>query len=278
MNYAVKVYTFLAIAFILLCSASSMLGEPFNIIAEIFCYGVLVFVGYLTSRKLKTEREERAGVAESESTLFSISPARLAEISPLVMPTLGIIFLISYLTSLLLGLLGLSASTVEDAPLPSMILLHAVMPAILEEMLFRYLPMKLIAPYSKRLCVVISSAYFALIHLNLFQLPYALLAGAIFILVDVWADSVLPSIILHLFNNVISIFWIKYSSFAEFSMWFVIILVSLATVSLIPIIIKRRDYITAIRSVTEKGETLTDRYALTLFIIFTSFMTLLNHL
>ena len=179
MNNAVKVYTFLTIAFILLCSASGMLPEPFNIIFEIISYGSLVFCGYLASRKFKREREERAGVAESEATLFGIRADRLGGIAPLIMPTLGVIFLISYLASLLLGLLGLTGATVEDAPLFEMILLHAVLPAVLEEMLFRYLPMKLIAPYSKRLCVVISSAYFALIHMSLFQLPYALLAGVV---------------------------------------------------------------------------------------------------
>ena len=109
-----------------------------------------------------------------------------------------------------------------------MLIIHALLPSFLEEMLFRYLPMKLIAPYSRRLCILLSSAYFALIHFNLFQIPYALLAGLVFITVDLWADSVLPSFILHLLNNVISVLWIKYSASWEFATWYTVILVSLS--------------------------------------------------
>ena len=278
MNNAVKVYTFLAIAFILLCSVSGMLPAPFNLIFEITAYAVPVFVGYFASRKFKREREEIAGVAEAESTLIGIEPRRLSWIAPLVMPTLGLIFLISYLTSLLLGALGLVGSTVEDAPIAEMLLMHALVPSLLEEMLFRYLPMKLIAPYSRRLTVVISSAYFALIHMNLYQFPYAFIAGAIFILIDIWADSVLPSFILHLLNNTVSVLWIKYSASPLFATWFVVILVSLSLLSLVPIIIKRRDYLATLKFATDKGDTLTDRYAPMLFILFTSIMTILNHL
>ena len=277
MNNSVKVYTFLIIAFIFLCSITGALPEPFNLILEIVAYGVPIFVGYLASRKFKREREEIAGVAEAESTLIGVRREKTVGILPLVMPTLGIIFLVSYLTSLLLGLLGVQGSTVEDAPLFEMIILHALVPSVLEEMLFRYLPMKLIMPYSKRFCVCLSSVYFALAHMNLYQLPYALLAGAIFILIDVWADSILPSFILHLLNNVVSVLWIKYSSSSEFSMWFIIILSSLAVLSLIPLVVKRREYIRAIADAVDKGETLTDRYAPMLFIVFASLMTLLNH-
>lgn len=278
MNNAVKVYTFLTLAFLLASSAAGMLAAPFNIIFKIAAYGVPVFVGYLVSRKFKREREEIAGVAEAESTLVGIKPCRLAGLAPLVMPTLGLIFLISYLTSLLLGTLGIAGSTVEDAPLFEMLIIHALVPSLLEEMLFRYLPMKLIAPYSRRLSIVVSSVYFALIHFNLFQIPYALVAGVIFIVIDLWADSVLPSFILHLLNNAISVLWIKYSASAEFAMWYTVILVSLSLLSLVPIVIKRKEYIRGFLKTTDKGETLTDRYALMLFVIFASLMTLMNYL
>lgn len=278
MNNAVKIYTFLIIVFILLFSASASFGAPFNILLELVAYAVPIFVGYLASRKFKREREEVAGVAEAESTLMGVSPKKLLALSPVVMPTLAVIFLISYLTSLVLGVLGLSGTTVEDAPIIEMILIHALVPAITEEMLFRYIPMKLIAPYSKRICAVISSAYFALIHMNLFQLPYALLAGAIFIVIDLYADSVLPSLVLHILNNTVSILWIKYSASGEYVIGFVITLVALALLSLIPIILKRREYLRSLREALRSGETLTDRYAPTLFIAFTLIMTLMNHL
>ena len=72
--------------------------------------------------------------------------------------------------------------------------------------------MKLLLPYSKRHTVIYSSLFFALIHCSFSQMPYAFIAGVIFMLVDVAFDSVWPSIILHFVNNSLSIVWMKYCS------------------------------------------------------------------
>ncbi len=276
MKNAVKLLTFLVLSFLLIYSASAALSSPFDIIVELLAFALPVAVGYSASRKYKREREEVAGVAEREPTLVGLDGGSAVRLLPLIAPTVAVVFLVSFLTSLLLGALGLSGSTVEDAPLWQMLLLHALMPAVLEEALFRYLPMKLIAPYSKRWCVILSSAYFALIHMNLYQLPYAFLAGFIFILLDIAAESVWPSVILHLINNAVSVLWIKYSSGSEFVLWFLIIMITLALAGAAVVIFRRKQYLSMAKTALSEGEPLTDLYAPMLFVTFTLLMTVFN--
>lgn len=276
MKNAVKVFTFLVLIFILLYSFSASMSGVFGIAFEIFAFGAPVAVGYAFSRRYKREREEVAGVAEPESTLFGLSGRAALGLMPLIIPLISIVFLVAYLTSLVLGALGLSGSTVEDAPLHEMILLHALVPSLLEEMLFRYLPMKLLAPYSRRWCVILSSLYFALIHMSIFQLPYALLAGAVFIAVDLACDSVWPSVILHFLNNTVSVLWIKYGADPGFAAVLIGTLIVGSIISLIPVFIKRKDYVGSFQFSLDSGTGNTELTSPMIFIAFTLIMSILN--
>ena len=276
MKNAVKVFTFLVILFLLLNSVAAMIGGVGALILKVLAALVPVCLGYAVSRRLKTEREEAAGLAEREDTLLIPSVRAVISPLPLLAPIIAIIFLISYLTSLLFGLFGIESVGVADAPLYEMLILHALLPAILEESVFRYLPMKLIAPYSKRWCAVLSAVYFALVHMSVIQLPYALCAGFIFVIVDLAYDSIWPSFILHLFNNAVSVLWIKYSPRGEFAKWFVIVMVSAALVSLVGAYFKRKEYTSGFKSALDEGENLSEYYSPMLLICFCAVMIFLN--
>lgn len=276
MKNAVKSYTFLTLVFIALYIAAGMLG---GIAYEVVCaaaFAVPVALGYALSQRLKREREELAGVAEREPTLFGISAEGIGATFAMLAPFVAVVFLISYLTSLLLGALGFAGNTVADAPLHEMLLVHALVPAVLEEMMFRYLPMKLIAPYSRRWCVVLSALYFALIHMNLFQIPYALFAGVVFVVIDLAYESVLPSLILHFLNNAVSVLWIKWSADAGFALWYVIIMAALAMLSLIPLLLRRREYLSRLRYAFSEGEILRERTAPMMLTAFCLIMAAFN--
>jgi membrane protease YdiL (CAAX protease family) len=87
---------------------------------------------------------------------------------------------------------------------------NALIPAFLEELLFRYLPILLFAPHGKWRAVVLSSVLFALAHASVYQMPYALIAGVIFITADLIFDSIIPSLAFHLLNNAVSVIWMFY--------------------------------------------------------------------
>lgn len=276
MKNAVKVFTYLVLSFTMLYAISGMFSGVGGMLMKVVAFGVPLIVGIFASRKLKTEREEIAGLAEQESMLMGINKEAFLLMLPLIIPVIALVFLMSYLTTLALGAFGMSAPTVEETSLFNMILVHALVPAVLEEAVFRYLPMKLIAPYSRRWCVMLSAIYFALIHMSVYQLPYAFLAGLIFIIIDLACDSILPSLLLHFVNNAVSVLWIKYSDSSEFVMWFIILMVSLALLSMIPVIVRGRVYMKKIRLSVDPGERLTAPSAPIVFSIFCLAMTLLN--
>ena len=84
---------------------------------------------------------------------------------------------------------------------------YALLTAVLEELIFRYLPMRLLAHRSPRAALLLSSLFFSLVHCDLFQMPYALFAGAVFMILDLAANSVIPSLVIHFLNNLHTVFY-----------------------------------------------------------------------
>ena len=81
----------------------------------------------------------------------------------------------------------------------------AVLPALVEEFAFRGVVMGVMRPYSEGLAILVSSATFALMHGNFVQMPFTFCCGMIFAFIDVKANSLLPSIIIHFLNNGLSV-------------------------------------------------------------------------
>ncbi len=160
----------------------------------------------------------------------------------LAAPTVLLVILLSFLTSAVLTALGAEPSVTDlGDSLFYAILKFGVAPAIFEEMLFRYMPLRALGGYSPRLAVIYSAALFALAHCNLFQLPYALLAGAAFALVDIAAKSILPSMLIHLINNLLSV-GAHFSGSAVFYPWLLAVLGALTLLSFVYIIVKRKSF------------------------------------
>ena len=124
---------------------------------------------------------------------------------PFLVPTIfggvGLSALFSYLASFV----SEPADNMLTGSFFILFLLHALVPAVLEEAVFRYIPLALISPESKKSAVIISAIFFALVHTSIEQIPYALLAGLVFAAVDVATDSILPSLVFHVLNNTVSI-------------------------------------------------------------------------
>lgn len=124
-------------------------------------------------------------------------------------PIVEAVFVISALTTLLLTSLGLENGVEGIERITFPLLLSALLPAVLEELLFRYVPLSILEKRSPVYAISVSAVLFALVHLNLFQLPYALFAGAAFALLDLAAGSIWPSLIIHLVNNTASLIWMR---------------------------------------------------------------------
>ena len=170
---------------------------------------------------------------------------------PLIFPTVALIILLSLLTSFILGLFGKQNEVVVYETLPENIVRHALLPAILEELAFRYVPLVLFRGQHRGVCILLSSLIFAMIHANLFQIPYAFFAGVIFITLDIIYDSILPSLVLHLLNNLISVISIYYG----IDWQIVVAVLLLAAVSAVSIHKNRHSYYDKLNGViSEKCE------------------------
>lgn len=189
--------------FLLLLGISSMLSsyEMLHTVATYLAYAIpLVIFVIFVRRSDEIKRFARLLPRASDWRL----------VAPVAVPALAGVMLLSFLTSFLFALVGKESAVDISEPVFEALLFKALLPAVLEELLFRYVPLTLIAPHSKKSALMISSILFALAHCNLFQVPYAFFAGLVYMWIALMTDSILPSILLHLFNNTIAIVWQKY--------------------------------------------------------------------
>ena len=261
MTEAVKTVTFLNTVFVILLVLS---GNFSGIVGELVYYLaflVPVMIGFYSSKGLKYKREEEKGIAEAPDRLLSFDKNRAVKLLPFVFPTVLTVFLVSLASSFLFSVFGASSSPIEDVGIVRMLIAHALIPAVLEELLFRYVPMKLLLPYSKRRCIIYSALCFALIHCSFLKMPYAFVAGAVFMTLDIIFGSVWPSVTIHLINNAISIVWMKYCSEPVPTAVFIAVLVLLAALSLLFIFKNKKEYKSALIQSFDKGQSFAVTYA-----------------
>ena len=101
-----------------------------------------------------------------------------------------------------------------------------------------YLAEKDVLEENKRSALILSSLMFAFAHANLFQIPYALVAGFIFSSLYLLTGSILPSVILHFLNNAVSLA----SMYGVKAPVIVIALAITSVASLTVIFIRRKEY------------------------------------
>ena len=230
--------------FLILLFLSGSVSGILSDILYFLAFLVPVIIGLFTVRS-----------EEKQNSYLGIKGEDVRFFIPLIAPTVYLVMVFSVVTSLLLKLiLGAENSVDVGNSLVPALVYHALLPAIFEEALFRYLPMRMLSGHSKRITVLLSATLFAFVHHSLFSIPYAFFAGLIFMLIDLVCDSVIPSIILHFINNALSVSMIMYESDPTFSLIILSILRVLALVSVIYLIINRKEYLRRFSLAFEKGE------------------------
>ena len=248
----IKLYTLGILVFLLLLSLSGVEG-----LIGALCYP-LAFILPTAGLLLITKKDG----------LPPLTPrAHPSLLLPLTAPAILLIFGTAYLTALVIfHTLGAENEVTVTGNLLTDIFTLAIAPAVLEEMLFRYLPLRLIAPYSKKTALVISSLFFALAHCSLFSIPHALIAGAVFMTADLLSGSVIPSVILHLLNNLVSVGW-EYAYPTGYAHLIPIALLALSLLCVPFIIMKKEDFAKAARKIFSRDDrTSLPKYTLALAI------------
>lgn len=91
--------------------------------------------------------------------------------------------------------------------IPSLLLnivIFALLPAILEEMVYRGYILRILLPHGKLFAILISSMLFALMHGNILQIPFAFIVGLACGYLAVKTGSIWISVMLHFLNNFMS--------------------------------------------------------------------------
>lgn len=103
------------------------------------------------------------------------------------------------------NLLDDSLQAIIDRPVEAVIAV-AILPAIIEEFLFRGMIYRGIANKSNRkIAIVISALLFALLHMNFNQMCYAFVMGLVFALVVYLTNNLTVSILLHMLFNTFTV-------------------------------------------------------------------------
>jgi membrane protease YdiL (CAAX protease family) len=197
---------------------SSMLGGTAGAIVYAFAFIIPILLGIAAIWKQKQALKSDGGAVFSENEAdmprvsqkeirLTISAKNMLITLPVIIPGTAIVFLLSLLFAYIGSLFGIDAAGTLTEPFFTALITYALLPAILEEILFRYIPIKLFceAGRNKRAAIIVCATTFTLGHMNLLQIPYALAAGIIFAWLDIICESILPSVILHAVNNVISL-------------------------------------------------------------------------
>lgn len=96
---------------------------------------------------------------------------------------------------------SLTGNAAENAV---MLLYVCLLGPILEETLFRGLILQGLRSWGDKLAIIVSGVLFGLMHMNLVQGIFAAMLGMFFAFVAVKSGSIIPTIILHILNNSIS--------------------------------------------------------------------------
>ena len=209
---------------------------------SLLAYAVPVFVGALLAERERRRREEECGSALPRDKSLSLGWRRLLLTLPLIAPTVLLLLGISYLTGLVLAPLGLGAPEPPSGSLALMLAVNCLVPALFEEMLFRYLPMRLRHGWSFSFTLAVPAVLFAFMHGSLYAIPYALAAGVIFMLADLAFESVIPSMLLHFVNNATSALIVCFTRDGRSAATIIAVVGILAAVSLAVIAVRGKEY------------------------------------
>ena len=225
-----------------LSNAVFLLLFAFSVFFDGFLQSALYLIAFVAATLVGAYR-----APSDEDRLAPLAPpsARNALLAlPLVAPIIALTMLTALAFTALFSLVGASSDVALGENFGAALLAHALLPAICEELLFRYLPILLLGRDNPKGLILTSALFFALGHVSLVHLPYALLAGVCYMALALVTGSVWPCILTHFLNNLLSLLL---TFFPSASGAILISFSALTLVSIAAIVIHRRVYLEQVR-------------------------------
>lgn len=90
-------------------------------------------------------------------------------------------------------------------PLVLNLFTYALLPGVVEELIFRGWLLGALRPFGERRALLLSALIFGLLHGNLTQVPFALLLGLVFGFITLRTGRLWPCMVIHALNNAMSV-------------------------------------------------------------------------
>ena len=205
MKERVKFIVALDLLFLLLLIIAG--GVSSTVLSEYFHYSAFIIpilLGFVYIFRDKSENGCKLDFLPKKETI----PSALL----VFLPTIAVVILTAAGEAWLKDAIFKAPPSTPDESFAIALLLHAFIPAVCEELLFRYLPVKILG--ATRGAVLISAVLFSLAHTDLFAIPHTLIAGVVLAGLVIVCKSPLPAIVLHFINNALSLTVTYYSGAA----------------------------------------------------------------
>ena len=142
---------------------------------------------------------------EIEIKLKKVEPVKLAQLSAITVCGIPIALFLNYFAGILSSAGADSAEDVNTYPLILSLVVFAVVPAVVEEFVFRGV---ILGAYSKvdvKAGIVISSLFFALLHFSFGSVMYGFFFGLLFAVIRLSTGNLIYTIIMHCLFNTINV-------------------------------------------------------------------------
>lgn len=142
---------------------------------------------------------------EIEIKLKKVEPVKLAQLSAITVCGIPIALCLDYFAGILSSAGADSAEDVNTYPLILSLVVFAVVPAVVEEFVFRGV---ILGAYSKvdvKAGIVISSLFFALLHFSFGSVMYGFFFGLLFAVIRLSTGNLVYTIIMHCLFNTINV-------------------------------------------------------------------------
>ncbi len=171
---------------------------------------------------------------------IGLSPRPLLTTIWLLPVFVGTVYVFSCLSGWLADLAGVDTSYAYGDNIWLAILLGAVIPAVCEELFCRFVFLPRLSYYSRSGAIFASAIFFSFMHGNLYQIPYALVAGVLLGALAIGCGSLLPCILFHFVNNLMSILLYFYRDTILPTVLLWVLVCGLAVSLLCAILLRRR--------------------------------------
>ena len=137
----------------------------------------------------------------------------------------GLLFSLNWVNNRFVELLSLIGYELPESSLPSVsgggivgvLVVVAVLPAFCEETLFRGIILDGIKDIGTVAACLLGGLLFSIFHQNPAQTVYQFICGAVFTLIALRADSILPAVFMHFINNAVILFDYKFDFLSKIS-------------------------------------------------------------